>query len=275
MEETNTITIRANRKNVIIDIGTIIYVLMKRKDAEIHVLSGEVYVTRMTCGELVKKLGPDFLEVRRGCIVSIMAIYRITDIAELSNGEQLNISPRRRKEIVAELHKKQKEIIGNFTDIGTPENDDEYRKHYSCFDNMPFAFTDIEIVFNEEKQAVDWIFRYGNQALAKLEKKPLNDLIGHSFGSIFANMDEKWLRCYQRSALFGETLQIIDYSPEIDSYLNITSFPTFKGHCGCILFDIGDIKYISGSSDAAKALKMYFGAISEETDRNLSDNISR
>ena len=78
MEETNTITIRANRKNVTIDIGTIIYVLMKRKDAEIHVLSGEVYVTRMTCGELVKKLGPEFLEVRWGCIVSIMAIYRIT-----------------------------------------------------------------------------------------------------------------------------------------------------------------------------------------------------
>lgn len=133
---------------------------------------------------------------------------------------------------------------------------------------MPFAFTDIEIVFNEEKQAVDWIFRYGNQALAKLEKMPLDKLIGHSFGSIFANMDEKWLRCYQRSALFGETLQIIDYSPEIDTYLNITSFPTFKGHCGCILFNINDIKYIRGSSDAAKALKMYFGAISEDTERN-------
>ncbi|MGN1415997.1 MAG: hypothetical protein ACI4XF_04095, partial [Oscillospiraceae bacterium] len=64
-----------------------------------------------------------------------------------------------------------------------------------------------------------------------------------------------------------ETLQIIDYSPEIDAYLNITSFPTFKGHCGCILFDISDIKYIRGSADAAKALKMYFGVISDETAR--------
>ena len=32
------------------------------------------------------------------------------------------------------------------------------------------------MVFNEEKKAVDWIFRYGNEALAILEKLPLDKL---------------------------------------------------------------------------------------------------
>ena len=41
---------------------------------------------------------------------------------------------------------------------------------------MPFAFTDIEMVFNEDRHAVDWIFRYGNEALAELEKLPLEQL---------------------------------------------------------------------------------------------------
>lgn len=64
---------------------------------------------------------------------------------------------------------------------------------------MPFAFTDIEMVFDEERRAVDWIFRYANPALAKLEKLPLESLIDHSFGSLFANMYAKWLRSYERA----------------------------------------------------------------------------
>ena len=115
------------------------------------------------------------------------------------------------------------------------------------------------MVFNEEKRAVDWIFRYGNQALADLEKIPLEQLIGHSFGSLFANMDAKWLRCYELAALYGERLEIMDYSPEIDTYLKVICFPTFRGHCGCILFDLLEIKYTRNSSDAETALKLYLG----------------
>ena len=53
------------------------------------------------------------------------------------------------------------------------------------------TMTDIEMVFDEEKRAVDWIFRYGNPELARLEKLPLDRLIGNSFGSLFSNMDSK------------------------------------------------------------------------------------
>lgn len=74
-------------------------------------------------------------------------------------------------------------------DDTAPANAEEYHEHYKSFDAMPFAFTDIEMVFDEERRAVDWIFRYANPALAKLEKLPLESLIDHSFGSLFANMD--------------------------------------------------------------------------------------
>lgn len=97
--------------------------------------------------------------------------------------------------------------------------------------------------------AVDWIFRYGNEALARLEKTPLEQLIDHSFGSIFPNMDAKWLRVYERTALYGETLEIADYSPEIDTDLRIICFPTFRGHCGCILFNQSEIQTVRTGSD--------------------------
>ena len=97
---------------------------------------------------------------------------------------------------------------------------------------------------------MDWIFRYGNEALAEIEKTPLQQLINHSFGSIFPNMDAKWLRVYERTALFGETLEIVYYSPEIDTKLKIISFPTFKGHCGCMLFKQTDIQTVGERAES-------------------------
>ena len=81
--------------------------------------------------------------------------------------------------------------------------------------------------------------------------------MGSSFGSLFTNMDSKWLRAYERATLYHEVLEVIDYSPEIDTYLKIICFPTYKGHCGCILFDISEITLIQNSVDAQNALIRY------------------
>lgn len=128
------------------------------------------------------------------------------------------------------------------------------------FEHIPVAFTDIEMIFDDLCQAVDWVFRYGNEALAELEKVPLDKLIGNSFGSIFPNMDEKWLRSYERAVLFGETIIMDEYSPEISTQLTILCFPTFKGHCGCILFDTGRIRYMQSMSNAEGIVEMVLGS---------------
>ena len=79
-------------------------------------------------------------------------------------------------------------------------------------------------------------------ALAKLEKLPLHVLIGSAFGDLFYNMDSKWLESYERAVLYGETLEVLDYSPEIDTNLKVICFQTFVGHCGCILFNVDEMK---------------------------------
>ncbi len=259
MQGEKYLTIISKKRKILIDISTILYCIMLGNNAEIHVSSGEVYKTRTTFAKLEQKLGDNFIKVNRGCIVSVMAIHNITDNINLSNGESLVYTVRKKNDIIEEFLSKQKSIISSFADDDVPKTQEQYRAHYSAFDAMPFAFTDIEMIFNEENHAVDWIFRYGNPALAKLEKLPLERLIGSSFGSLFANMDSKWLRSYERATLYGETLEIIDYSPEIDTYLKVICFPTFRGHCGCILFNISEIEFTKNSSDAEKALMLYFG----------------
>lgn len=252
------ITIYSEKKTIELDVNTIIYVRMLKNVATVHVYDGTVYKTRVTLAELKKELGDGFVMIHRGILVNAMAIHHMDSEVHLINGEALRYAECNAKRIENQIYKEQKRIIEGYHESEGLKTAEEYHTHYQSFDSMPFAFADIELVFNEKNQAMDWIFCYGNEALAKLEKMPLEKLIGSSFGSLFVNMDSKWVRSYERSAIFGEMLEIIDHSPEIDTYLDVICFPTFKGHCGCILFDISKVKFAGERTPSQQALALYF-----------------
>lgn len=263
MQKQKSITIVVGKEKVELRISSLLYVDMKRNYAEVHATGDRVYTTRITMSELMAQDGveDEFILVHRSTLVAIRAIHEVRDKIYLSNGEALTYVVRKKKAIREELQKKQKKLVDSFAVGALQQTDESYQEYYRSFEKLPFAFTDIEMVFNEQKKAIDWIFRYGNEALAELEKLPLDQMIGQSFGSLFPNMDSKWLRSYERATLYGEKLEIIDYSPEIDTYLKVICFPTFKGHCGCILFDISEIEFTRNSSDAENALLLYFGRL--------------
>ena len=125
---------------------------------------------RITLTELEGALGDNFIKVKRGCLVSALAIHSVTDKINLCNGESLDYVVRNKKEILAKLHAKQQDMIHSFNEDGIPATADQYHAHYRLFDTIPFAFADIEMVFDGEYRAIDWVFRYGNPALAQLEK---------------------------------------------------------------------------------------------------------
>lgn len=263
MPGSKNITIIANRQKVTLNTRTILYVFMNENVAEIHVSGEQVYKTRMTMETLEHLLGDEFIKVHRSCLVSVMAIHDITDKIELNNGELLNYVVRRKKELTALLQEKRHRVMDRFAAESVTHTESEYHARYRSFDDLPIAFTDIEIVLDEAHSAVDWIFRYANTALARLEKVPLERLIGRRFSELFPSMDEKWLRSYERAALYGQTLEIIDYSPEIDTYLDIICFPTTKGHCGCILLNIGEMHYAENSGDNQNARLRYLAKLLE------------
>lgn len=259
LTEKKYLPVLVNRRTQLIDIDTILYIRSQKGISEIHSVGGETWKTRTAMSVLEEALGEAFLRVNRGCLVSAMAIRSITKKIVLINGEELDYARHSKRELRQLLAARQKWFIDSLSDESTPATEQAYREYYQSFDALPFAFADIEMVFNEENRAVDWIFRYGNPALARLEKMPLRKLIGRSFGSIFANMDAKWLRAYEQAVLYGKTLEIIDYSPEIDTNLKVICFPTFRGHCGCILFDIDRIELSQVGSSFQQALLRYLG----------------
>lgn len=258
MENKGKLTIVVDKKTINIPLSTILYIMMQGNNAQIHVQSGEVYDPRITLAELEPKLNDNFVKVKRGCIVSVLAIHNITDKVNLISGERLEYASRHRKDIVDAFRNRQEQIIKSFNESVALNTSEDYHEYYSLFDELPIAFCDIEMIFDSEFKAVDWIFRYANAALSALEKVPLENLVGNRFGELFPQMDVKWLRTYERAALFGETIKIVDYSPEIDAYLDIICFPTFNGHCGCILFDISKIKSYREPTDSERAMTAFF-----------------
>ena len=246
--KSNSISIISNRRRINLSPEDILYVQLVERQSVIHVSGGKAYETYTTIDELAQLLGSGFLRTDRATLVSAKGIHTIGKKIELINGETLSFTRRRKRELKEQLRIERQKIGQTLERNDAPTSREAYHRHYASFDHVPFAFADIEMVFSEAHSAVDWIFRYGNEALAELERLPLEQLIDHSFGSIFPNMDAKWLRVYERTALYGETLEITDYSPEIDTELKIICFPTFPGHCGCMLFDRRTIQTVQGST---------------------------
>ena len=175
------ITIISKRIKKKIRTADILYIIKSEYLSLIHLLDGEVLQTITPVYELKEMLGDDCIEVKKGCIVSVSAITNIKDKIYLCNGEAIDFTVRRRKAVRLEWREKQKPMIDEINGQNPPRTDEEYHKYYEICDKFPFAFTDIEMVFNEKRHAVDWIFRYGNEALAELEGVPLKEMIGSTF----------------------------------------------------------------------------------------------
>ncbi len=257
MQEDYLITITMNYKRITLDVRTIQYVFIDHNTAEFHLSNDVQYKTRISIKKLESMLGDEFIRIHRNYLVAVRAIHDISDKVYLNNGETLVFAHRRKGELTEELRQKRQIIIERFNAESTAHTESEYHARFQSFDDLPIAFCDIEMVLDENQNAVDWIFRYGNQALAKLEKIALSDLIGRTFSSVFPNMDGKWLKSYERAALYGQTFEIIDHSPEIDTDLDIICFPTIKGHCGCILLNVDEMRYAENQGDRQNARLRY------------------
>jgi AcrR family transcriptional regulator len=119
----------------------------------------------------------------------------------------------------------------NYSD-GDFENLQAYK---ACYDHSSLAFCVIDLLYDNAKNISDFKFIYVNSALAKLENKTIEELLNHSFYSVFKNSEKKWLDYYVRVAIDGVPGNFTEFSPEIGKSLNIQAYQISFGRCGCLL----------------------------------------
>ena len=97
----------------------------------------------------------------------------------------------------------------------------------------------IRVELDDGGQPVDWTYIHANEELARLDRKPLDQLIGHRFYEIFPNGSRKWLQLFYEAAYLGKSVAYDDISEEIGLYLHVEAYPVGqKGYCSCLLCDI-------------------------------------
>ena len=156
----NDISVISNRRHINLLTEDILYIQLSGRQSIIHFSDGRTYETYATIHELENMLGSGFIRADRATLVSIKGIHDIGKEIELVNGETLYYSCRKKRELKEQLRAGRRQIAQSLSDSDAPTTQEEYQRHYASYDSAPFAFTDIEMVFNEERAAVDWIFRY-------------------------------------------------------------------------------------------------------------------
>ena len=75
-----------------------------------------------------------------------------------------------------------------------------YKEQFNLniFDHSSVGYCVLELVLDDKGQPVDWIYRYCNQAFADIKDHSLEEILDHSFQSLFPESDNKWLHaCYE------------------------------------------------------------------------------
>lgn len=224
------------RKNKI-EIENIKYLTRKDNKTCIHLINNQTHLTYITIKDFFNSLqAHDFICVNKGIVVAKSQInfiengvYHMLDGATFQGRKRTVAAHKRLNEV---LHQNAADNLHTVTDI---------RNRFSILDNMPIAFCVIELVFNNDGHGMDFVFRYCNKEMEVIEGKTIEEMMNHSFFSVFPNADKKWLVAYTDVAVNGSPCYIRDYSPEIEKEIFVRCFQPVEGFCACLLTPVDDL----------------------------------
>jgi hypothetical protein len=254
MQNKNYIEISVARKMTKIHFDKIAWVEVLDKLCVIHLTDNsriQIFLPISAIEGMLPKT--DFIKVSRSCLVAFHEIVEIGDSILLSNGEKVEYTRNKRDEInegffgyIGSLYKSKEEA--------EKKKSRDFDSMFSGFNDSPVSFAVIEIVYGSTGKVSDFIFRYCNDALARLEGFEKDELIGKLFyHEVFPRKNnKKWLEIYSKVAEEDKNVRIIDYSPEIEKMLQIQCWCPIRGYCACILTDLSNDNFAATEKTAEK-----------------------
>lgn len=239
------IDLMVNRHMMQIPASSIIYASVTDKLCKIHLDNGDTLSLFITISELLEKLGEeDFLRVSRSSMVAYTAVESVNqEEIILYGGVRIPYSRSRRREIMDKARNcMERQVVCR--DMNRAVGELDFVHGFSFWEEVPIGFGVLEFVADCTGRFSDFIFRYVNRALAELEGVTVDALINRAYGQIFKEAHNKRLAIYSKVAFMGDTVELIDYSPELGKELLILCYQPAYGYCACIVCDATDKYYL-------------------------------
>ena len=104
----------------------------------------------------------------------------------------------------------------------------------------PNGISVFHVDLDDNGKPFDMTYIYANEAIAELEGKPLNEIIGRRFfADVYPGRSLERLVTHYDAAYLGKVVSYDDVSNELRRYMHVDVFPTGKrGYCFSVLSDI-------------------------------------
>lgn len=212
------------------------YIIREDGKTAIHLIDDRVIHTYITVKELKEALSPeDFLYPNKGIVAATSQIVNVRDGAyEMVDGRTFkyrvhNSIYHDNRLLMLGRRMEQVQSVANTLAPMQKMFD------LSSLDKFPLPFCVIELIFDDLGRGVDFILRYCNPAMAKVESRKIEDVINRPITELFHDVDRKWLVIYADVAM-NDTVRVIDvHHPLLDKKIQLHCYQPLEGFCACVM----------------------------------------
>lgn len=116
------------------------------------------------------------------------------------------------------------------------------KKYRDLFQNMTSSFTNNEVIFNENGEAIDYKFIEVNRKFEQNLGLSSDQIVGKKVSELLPNNDNYWLDKFSHVVITGEPLEFEEYSTPLKKYFHIVAFKTGDKTLAVISNDITERK---------------------------------
>ncbi|MGZ7069133.1 MAG: PAS domain S-box protein, partial [Methanobacterium sp.] len=121
----------------------------------------------------------------------------------------------------------------------TEEELKESEEYYnSFFSSMTEMFQVLELIYDENGNAVDYYYRDVNPAFERLTGKTREQLIDKRVKDIFGIVEDYWLEAYDKALKTGKPVDFENYGAELDKYYDVHIWKIKETQVAVIFNDI-------------------------------------
>lgn len=114
------------------------------------------------------------------------------------------------------------------------------KKYRNLFNNTTTAFALHELIFDSEKNVVDYRFLEVNPAFERITGLKAIDIEGKTCREVLPDTEDYWFEMYGKVGTTGETAQFESYSSVLKRHFQGTAYSNEYGHFATFFVDITD-----------------------------------